>query len=427
MDILTLVGAVNYALVLIYGLFLSANIAGGWRGHQQKRLLIALSPLFLLIQGSCWLLWDITVTRQLYPLIVHLPLVLILVVALKKKLSVALVSVCTAYLCCQLPRWVALAVTVLFGSPLAGEISYTLSILPIYLLLCRYFVCIAYDAMSYSSQTLFLFGSLPLVYYVFDYATTIYSDVLYAGIPALVEFFPTAAIIFYVAFLSAYHAQTQKRIQAEQQRSILESALKQSGTELESLRRMEAQTAIYRHDMRHHLNMIDGFLAAGNPTQAAEYIQSVHAGVDAITPKRFCENETLNLLCASFSSKAERAGIELTATIRLAGEIPFPDTELCSLLSNGLENALYAAKAVENDSKWVKFYCEEKAHQLLIEIRNPYCGVLMMQDGIPCTNRPGHGYGCRSICAIAEKLNGLCRFAAENGVFTLRVILPIMK
>ena len=244
MSFLTALGAFNYGLVLIYGLFLSAAIAGGWENRRQKRLIIALCPLFLLIQTPCWLILGEGITKQLYPLIVHLPLVLILILALKKPMGIALVSVCTAYLCCQLPRWVNLMVTAVTGSSLAGEISYTLLILPIFLLLRHLFVHSAYGAMTASAQSLLLFGSLPVAYYFYDYATVVYADALSTDIQALNEFLPTALIIFYVMFLSAYHKQMQTRADAELQRSMLEAELKQAEVEVEGLRSVETQVAV---------------------------------------------------------------------------------------------------------------------------------------------------------------------------------------
>lgn len=425
MDFLKLLGIFNYGLVLIYGLFLSTHIAGGWDTKQQKRLIFVMCPLFLLIQSLFWLARGVDAAKQLYPLIVHLPLVLILVFALKKKFGLALVSVCTAYLCCQLPRWVNLAFTALTGSPLIGEICYTLVIVPIYLLLRRYFVRIAHDAMTYSPQILFLFGSLPFVYYVFDYSTVIYSNALYAGIPALTEFFPTALIIFYVAFLAAYHIQTQKRTQAELQKSVLEVELKQSGVELESMRRAENQTAIYRHNLRHHLTAIDGFLSLGKTQQAQEYIKNVHADLMSITLKRFCENELVNLVCSTFYQKAEHEGVQLTADTKLPRELPISDTELCAILSNGLENALHAVSELEPSLKWIELYGSIRLDNLLIEIKNPYEGEVHIRDGLPVSNRAGHGYGCQSIRSIAEQNRGICVFEAEHGVFTLRAVLPV--
>ena len=427
MSFLTALGAFNYGLVLIYGLFLSAAIAGGWENRRQKRLILALCPLFLLIQAPCWLILGESATEQLYPLIFHLPLALILILALKKPVGIALVSVCTAYLCCQLPRWAALMVTAVTRSPLVGEIGYTLVIYPVFLLLRRYFVRPAYSAMTASSQSLLLFGSLPVAYYFYDYATAVYADVLSTDIQALNEFLPTALIIFYVMFLSAYHKQMQTRADAELQRSMLEAELKQAEVEVEGLRSVETQVAVYQHDMRHHLTAIDGFLAADQPQQAKEYIQKVQADVDAITPRHFCEHELVNLLCSSFSNKAARMGANFTVNARLPKELPVPDTELCSILSNGLENALHAVASLDESLKWVELYCGVRLNKLLIEVKNPYAGEIAMRDGLPLSDREGHGYGCRSIRTIAEHHRGLCSFEPENGVFTLRVVLPAEK
>ena len=425
MSFLSALGAFNYGLVLIYGLFLSAAIAGGWENRRQKRLIIALCPLFLLIQTPCWLILGEGITKQLYPLIVHLPLVLILILALKKPVGIALVSVCTAYLCCQLPRWVNLMVTAVTGSSLAGEISYTLLILPIFLLLRHLFVHSAYGAMTASTQSLLLFGSLPVAYYFYDYATVVYSDVLSTDIRALNEFPPTALIVFYVMFLSAYHKQMQTRADAELQRSMLEAELKQAEVEMEGLRSVETQVAVYQHDMRHHLTAIDGFLNAEQPQQAKEYIQKVQADVASITPRHFCENELVNLLCSSFTDKAARMGARFTVEAKLPKELSISDTELCSILSNGLENALHAIATLEGPLKWVELYCGVRLNKLLIEIKNPYAGEIAMRDGLPVSGREGHGYGCRSIQSIAAQNGGLCTFDTEHGVFTLRVMLPL--
>ena len=163
-----------------------------------------------------------------------------------------------------------------------------------------YFVHIACEAMNYSSRMLVLFRSLPFVYYLFDYGTVVYSDALYGGTPVLTEFLPIALIIFYMFILTAYYAQVQKRTQAELLRSLLEVVLKQTAAEMESLHRVETQTAIYQHNIRHHLTAIEGFFSAGNPRQAEAYIKEVQTDVEAIAPKQFCENALVNLLCSYF-------------------------------------------------------------------------------------------------------------------------------
>ncbi len=418
-------GIFNYGLVLVYGLFLSVGIAGGCQTRRQKRIVAAVGPVFLLVQSVCWLLFGVAVARQIYPLIVHLPLTLMLILVLKKPVGEAIVCTCTAYLCCQLPRWVNIFLAGVSGSTLLGEIGYTIVIVPIYLLLRRYFVGAAHDAMTCSPSALVLFGSLPVAYYLFDYATTIYSDILYTGAYALAEFLPTALIVFYVAFLTAYHVQTQNRTQAEMQRSMLESELRQSQLEIDALHRTESQTAVYQHDMRHHMNMIEGLLNAGESRQAAEYVARVQSDIAAITPRRFCENELVNLLCSAFLDKAQRSGVELTVDARLPRELPVSDTELCSILSNGLENAVRAAAASGVAEPWAELYCGVKLNKLLIEIKNPYAGTVTLRDGVPVSGREGHGFGCRSISAIARSHGGLCVFQGSDGLFCMQVILPV--
>lgn len=424
-DFLTLIGVFNYGLVLIFGLFLSVYISGGCKDRRQKYLVLALCPVFLLIQTPCWLILGVSVTKKLYPLIVHAPLTLVLVFAFKRRVSVAFVSVFTAYLCCQLPRWINLALTAFSGSALIGEISYTLSIFPIYFLLSRYFTSVAYSTLTYSTQSLVLFGSLPFAYYIFDYTTVIYSDALYKGIPILTEFLPTALILFYVVFLTIYHAQLQNKIESDLQTSILEMELRQSAAELETLRHIDIQTAIHRHDMRHHLNVISGFLSSNQPLRAEAYIKSAQDDIAAIIPEHFCENELINLILSSFSKKAEKENIRFTSYARISNALTLSDTELTAILSNALENAFHAVINLASDSKWVDFYLNVKANKVLIEIKNPYFGELLIQNELPVSSKDGHGYGCRSIKSIVEKHKGMCSFSPENGIFVLRVILPL--
>ena len=179
--------------------------------------------------------------------------------------------------------------------------------------------------------------------------------------------------------------------------------------------------------MRHHLNMLDGLLSADRPDEAAAYIKKVQADIEAITPRRFCENHLVNLLCSSFTDKAQRQGAVLTVDASLPNNVAISDTELCSLLSNGLENALHAVADLPADQKQISLYCGVRQNKLLIEIRNPCAGPIAMRDGLPVSDRKGHGYGCRSIQAIAQRNGGLCVFSAQQGQFLLQVMLPVLE
>lgn len=46
MSVLTTLGVFNYGLVLLYGLFLSTFISGGWRIRSRERLFLPLARCF---------------------------------------------------------------------------------------------------------------------------------------------------------------------------------------------------------------------------------------------------------------------------------------------------------------------------------------------------------------------------------------------
>ncbi len=194
--------------------------------------------------------------------------------------------------------------------------------------------------------------------------------------------------------------------------------------QLQLLQQAQHKTAVYQHDMRHHLNAIDAYLSAGEPGKAKTYIQKVRADIASITPTRFCENELVNLICSSFSQKAAESGITLSVDASLPLGLAISETELCSILSNGLENALRAASMAETSPRSISFFCTIRQNSLLLQITNPYSGAVHMQDGLPVSSCSGHGYGCRSIRTIVERYHGLCDFHAEAGLFTLRIVIP---
>ena len=273
----------------------------------------------------------------------------------------------------------------------------------------------------------FQFSAIPLLYYVYMFAAVNldFSSLNSAG-GYVVKVLPTVYVFVFYFLLLRNHKELNEKRELETVQAALHQQLASAEEQISLLNKAQEQTAIYQHDMRHHLTAISALLAAGNPQQAEDYIKRVQDNVEAITPKRFCENELVNLVCSSFVHKAAQQGIRLTVDAKLPQQLSISDTELCSILSNGLENALSAVSELEESRKWTEIYCGILSGKLLIEIKNPYAGEIVMRDGLPISGRKGHGYGCRSIRSIAEQNGGLCVFEVENGLFTLQVALPLL-
>jgi len=240
--------------------------------------------------------------------------------------------------------------------------------------------------------------------------------------------YPVLLIVFllmllvYALIIYIFH-QVESATKAKLAAAMYNQQMEVAKAQLSALNEAQIQTAVYRHDMRHNLTAIDAFLSIDQVQQARDYIKEIQDGIDSLTVQRFCEHELVNLLCASFSDKANRTGIRLSVNAACPKNLALSDMELCIILSNGFENALHAVSGLEASLKWIELYIEIKQDNLLIEIKNPFVGEIVMQDGLPITKRANHGYGCRSIQTIAKQNRGGCVFETEDGVFILRVYI----
>lgn len=281
--------------------------------------------------------------------------------------------------------------------------------------------------LTYSNNSFFLLFSLvPVAYYIYILA---YMNVDISSLDSRsgfwVRLLPNLEVFGFYFLLPYIYKTFREKMVLKSARNALKKTLTASEDQIALLNETNTQMALYRHDMRHQLLLLDGLLSCGNTEQAQEFIKTVMADLDTFTPKKFCENETVNLLCSSYDSKAQRMGVRLEIKAILPKSIPLTDTELCSVISNGLENALRAVSHPEVSDKWVAFYCEVKQNKLFIQMKNPYADQVVIRDGLPVCDREGHGYGCYSIQAITQHNGGLCSFEAHDGLFALRLSFPL--
>ena len=276
-------------------------------------------------------------------------------------------------------------------------------------------------ALSHSSLKLQLqFGVIPLLSYVFDYFTRIYTDLLSSGNQAAVEFMPFVCCVAYLMFLARLSKEQEARAHLEQLQNSLNLQVGQAVREIEALRESQQKTRAYRHDLRHHLQYLSGCLENGQYEQAQRYIHEINAEIEAARVVTYCENEAANLIFSAFAARAEAQGVKFSLQAVLPHILPISESDLCVLLSNALENALHACKGAD-DSIEVQTY--ERNEKFFLQVVNDCREAVRFEDGIPVTDRPGHGIGVSSICAIVERYGGLYSFSVKEGKFVLRVSL----
>lgn len=368
------------------------------------------------------------VTLKLYPFITHLPTTLFLTLYFKRPWLISTNSMLTAYLCCQIPRWFGSLAVAIFNHRFADHIGYFISMCFVYYIIKKYVANSVVQLLKRSTNSCLLFGMVPLLYYLFDYATSIYTNLLYSGVREVLQFIPSVICTAYFMFVILYYKESQKQIIAQRERDIYASQFQQARVELEAMRQMQKNTAIYRHDMRHHLSLIGSFAADGDLKKIKEYLANTETAIDALTPIQHCENETVNLILSNFINKAKKMNITLHADAKLPHSLNINDTELCALLSNSLENAITAVNLVKDEKlRKVYFHAVINNDKLVISIENAFVGKIEMEDDLPKSNKKDavHGFGIKSIVTIVERHGGLYSFETEGGVFIMRLLLPL--
>lgn len=363
-------------------------------------------------------IWGITVAVKIYPLLGHLPVAIFIVAYLKRPWLIAVTSVFTSFLCCQPPRWIGSVAGAAFGSASINHVGYIVAVFLMYYFLQKYVVKSVRQLMERSVKSCLLFGAMPAFYYLFDVIATVYTDLLYSGARVAVQFMPFVTASFYLVFVILYYAETQKQASLQRERDMLDAQFQQAQTEFSSLRQMQQNAAAYRHDMRHHFAFLQGLASNERLEEIKDYLQTAQSDMDDITPTRFCENETVNLILSSFATKAKQSEIMLTVDAKLPNTLTFSDTELCSLLSNALENAIHACEnIVDINKRLIKLRMYYKNNKLCIDIRNHYQVEPEFFQGVPVSKEQGHGFGTKSMILIVEKHGGICQFLVKDGWF----------
>jgi len=423
--------AFSPALTLLYVfVFLSMLMGVDWKKLDQKKRWQMLGAVLILCVGNHLLRDLLSPAYGKYMLFfLHLPTFLLFLYIAKRGVIKTAFMILTAIVFTT----PTVLISNLFNHFLpVGSFQWLLDLVcySLMLLLTQYVFRSSFNyLLVYGDNRFFLLFSLvPLVYYLYMLAV-IHLDVSMLTSPAgyVMRYLPSLSVFLFYFLLPYIYKTLREKMQMQTAQNALRKQLGSTEEQLALLNETNMQMALYRHDMRHHLIVLDGLLEGGKIEQAQEFVKSAMTDLEALTPKRFCENETVNLLCASYDSKARRLGVQLEVRAQLPQVISLSDTELCSVVANGLENALQAASQPEVSQRWVKFLCEVKGNKLLIQIQNPYTGEVLIRDGLPVSEEEGHGYGCRSIQSIAQRCGGLCSFGTKDGIFTFRSAFPLTE
>lgn len=418
-----ILGFFHNATTLLFGVYISAAFLGIKMTKKNVLILMGFSGAIGALYIASYMLFGVEGTEKIYPLIIHLPLVLFLTFVYKYKFALSMLSVLTAYLCCQASNWIGLLAMNAFNSQSVYYFVRILVTAVTFILLFRFVSSATAQLLQKPTHSLLILGLMPFVYYLYDYAFGVYTALMYSGREVVVEFLGFMLCIFYILFIFLYFKQYEEKREAEQTNLLMEMKRVQSEKEIEALRRSEKAMSILRHDMRHFLLSLSVMINNGENEKAQECIKEIISDADSTSSKRYCQNETVNIILSYLENRIVSNGIHFEYSINIPQSLPFSDVDITAILSNGLENAVNAVLPLKEDNRHIRLDMRENGGKLLISIKNTFLTAPKIVDGLPQALRNGHGFGTQSIRYVAEKLKGHCRFSVSDEYFILQVIL----
>ena len=413
----------HHAVTLLFGVYLSAAFLGIRMSRKNIVILFGFFSAGGVVSALTFIFCGDVFTTQVYPLIIHLPLILFLTLFYKYTALRSTLSVLTTYLCCQISKWVGLAMLSITELEWVYYSVRIVTTIVVFAVLIRYVSNAAAQLIQKPPKALLIFAILPFTYYFFDYATGIYTELIYSGKKVVSEFLGFALCIAYLLFLLVYFKQYEEKREAEQRSRILEMQREQYKREIEAQKRSANALSLLRHDMRHFCTTISAYIDSGECDKVKEYISDIISYVDRTATHKFCKNEIVNMILSSYENVMEENRIDFQPSICIPEHLPVSDVDLTSILSNALENAIHAVLPLETEKRHITLHLRMDDGKLLISLKNTFAEKPVLTDGIPHSSKEGHGFGTQSIRYVTEKLNGNCQFSVKDDWFVSRVIL----
>lgn len=410
------------ALLLIFGITLSAAFAGIRMNKRNMLFFGGLCVLLGVIQIGAYFAFSEDYIRKLYPTITHLPLILILYLYYHRRFATAIVSVFTAYLCCQPVKWVGILVLTLTHSIVLHYAVRIILIVGTGYFLLKLFAPSLSEIYNKDTRSIYIFGSIPLVYYFLDYATVVYTNFWHNHAQLIGEFFPALLCIMFVIFCVIYYRTYEQKADAERKEQIVRTIAEQRTRQIDALKRSEKEIRMLRHDMRLLLSSVSVCLDNGDPKKAQDLIASYSDHIEGTALVHFCSNDTVNYVLSDFSAKCAAKQVRFLYTVDLK-QLHVDEILFASILSNALDNALNAQEDVTAEQRVIQLMLKCVEGKILVSVKNPVAKKPVFVDGLPVADRSGHGYGTQSIRYMTERLGGNCQFSVLDNHFLVRIVI----
>ncbi len=181
-----------------------------------------------------------------------------------------------------------------------------------------------------------------------------------------------------------------------------------------------------RHDWRHHITVLTSYLNAADYAGVQEYLAAFIESQPQELTLCLSKNVGVNSVLSYIAQQCAENNIDFICNVYLEDDtMGIPEPELCVILGNLLENAVWACQNETSGPKMIRLCLKKEGLQtILITVDNTFTGRLYTHDDkLLSQKHDGFGIGTASTRAIAEQYGGYAKFETIDGEFRGSVLL----
>lgn len=215
------------------------------------------------------------------------------------------------------------------------------------------------------------------------------------------------------------------RVRYRRENDLKEQYVKVCRNYYEEIRRNNQEARTLRHNMKHHLAVIESLCRQKHYVELEQYIEETEESVNR--EKGSIPNvgdEVLNAVLFQKIREAEKKHITISYTGTVRERMPVASFDLCTIVSNLLSNAIEYGERKEIEH--VSFYIGMFRNNLVIRVVNPvkeYIDTDRLYGHTSKKDRHSHGLGLDSVRETAEKYSGTLQLECKNMEFTATVMI----
>ena len=228
-------------------------------------------------------------------------------------------------------------------------------------------------------------------------------------------------LIYYI--MLKLDSQLAKNLELEEQQHYREL----EHIEYQSLLDRMEETKRIRHDLRHHIHMVNYYLEEKDYDKLQEYVDTFRDTIPDGERIRFCDNPIINNILFYFASQAREHEIDFSVRLAIPTDLSINDSDISVLLGNLLENAIDACIAQKTSERRIIIKGKGDAHSLIFTIDNTFENEIKKnKKGKLLTTKPhGNGIGVSSAQKIVERYNGFFSADAKEDMFCVSFMLNL--